>query len=229
MGGWGRGEWWQGRAVAELELGDFKGNEEGTVQLPIIRQLPNQTWVELDEIKPGEIALVRSLLNAIVAEGLSYPQQEPLSPEAFADYWLKGTAYVVRPLSPPSEASPSGPSPLHSTPSPSTDSPPKILGAFYIKPNFPGRCSHICNAGFIVPPEVRGQGIGQWMGEAMLVLAQHLGYRAVMFNLVFATNLPSLKIWASLGFEEIGRIPAAAHLPDGRYVEAIMLYKSLLP
>lgn len=216
-----------------LELGDFKGNEEGTVQLPIIRQLPNQTWVELDEIKPEEIAPVRSLLNAIVAEGISYPQREPLSPKAFAAYWLKGTAYVVRPLSSPPqvspEAFPSGTSPLHITPSPSTDSPPKILGAFYIKPNFPGRCSHICNAGFIVPPEVRGQGIGQWMGEVMLPLARHLGYRAVMFNLVFATNLPSLKIWASLGFEEIGRIPAAVHLPDGRYVEAVMLYKSLLP
>ena len=22
-----------------------------------------------------------------------------------------------------------------------------VLGAFYVKPNFPGRCSHICNGG----------------------------------------------------------------------------------
>ena len=33
----------------------------------------------------------------------------------------------------------------------------EVLGAFYLKPNFLVRCSHICNAGFIVQPVLGGQ------------------------------------------------------------------------
>ncbi len=35
----------------------------------------------------------------------------------------------------------------------------KVVGTFYVKPNFPGRCSHICNGGFIVDESVRGNGL----------------------------------------------------------------------
>ena len=66
------------------------------------------------------------------------------------------------------------------------------------------------------------------MGETLLAIARDRGYRAVMYNLVFETNTPSLELWRSLGFEEIGRIPEGAQLPDGRYIDAIMFYKSLV-
>lgn len=104
---------------------------------------------------------------------------------------------------------------------------PWLVGAFFIKPNFPGRCRHICNAGFIVQPEMRGLGIGRWMGEALLKIAPSLGYSAVMFNLVFATNLASIALWNSLDFEIIGRIPNAADLADGTVTDALMFYRSL--
>ena len=189
------------------------------MDLPIYRQTKFSVPIQLDEMRPAESEGVRAMLNAVIAEGLTYPQAAPLTPEGFASYWLKGDAFVVR---------------LGQETEPVTASKPlvsetsEIVGAFYIKPNFPGRCSHICNAGFIVTPDVRGQGIGRWMGETMLALARDRGYRAVMYNLVFETNLPSLKLWDSLGFQQIGRIPEAARLPDGRYVDAIMLYRSLL-
>jgi len=102
-----------------------------------------------------------------------------------------------------------------------------IWGAFFLKPNFPGHCSHICNAGFIVQPAMRGKGIGRFMGEAMLDLAIDRGYAAVMFNLVFATNTPSLNLWESLGFRAIGRIPEAAQLDEGQQADALILYRSL--
>jgi L-amino acid N-acyltransferase YncA len=155
------------------------------------------------------------MFNSVIAEGVSYPQSAPLSPADFAAYWLKGDAFVVRRRNRGAMVS-------------SQTQIPQILGAFYIKPNFPGRCGHICNAGFIVAPEVRGQGMGRWMGRAMLALARDRGYRAVMYNLVFETNVASLQLWASMGFQELGRVPAAALLPDGRYVDAVMLYRSLL-
>jgi L-amino acid N-acyltransferase YncA len=182
------------------------------VDLPIYRQTKSSVPVILDQMRPEESETVRVMLNEVVLEGVSYPQAEPLTPDAFASYWLKGDAFVVRLAS--QESDPDAP-------------PMPIVGAFYLKPNFPGRCDHICNAGFIVVPEMRGQGLGRMMGEAMLELARDRGYRAVMYNLVFATNEPSLKLWASMGFQEIGRIPEGAHLPDGQYVDAVMLYRSL--
>lgn len=111
--------------------------------------------------------------------------------------------------------------------SPTTPALGEILGAFYLKPNFPGWCSHICNAGFIVQPAMRGQGIGRWMAETMLAIAPTKGYTAVMFNLVFATNEPSLNLWRSLGFSTLGRIPQAARLSESASIDAIMLYRAL--
>lgn len=161
---------------------------------------------------PEAAETVRNLLNDVVQEGWSYPQSAPLTAEAFANYWLKGEAFVV------SEVKPS---------SPAGSTLGTVVGAFYLKPNFPGRCRHIANAGFIVAPEFRGQGLGRWMGETMLQIARDRGYRAVMYNLVFATNLVSLRLWSSMGFQEIGRIPQGVQLPDGRYVDAVMLYRQV--
>jgi ribosomal protein S18 acetylase RimI-like enzyme len=187
-----------------------------TMQLPLYKTLKNGASVELDIMRPEEQETVRALLNLFVAEGLTYPQAQPLSEAEFAAYWMSRDAFVVRTVG----------QTVHNT---SEAEKTEILGAFYLKPNFPGRCSHICNAGFIVQPAMRGQGIGRWMGEAMLAIAPTKGYSAIMFNLVFATNTPSLNLWQSLGFTTLGRIPNAAHLADGQTVDAFMLYYALEP
>lgn len=181
------------------------------MQLPLQRKLKNGTLVELDWMHPQEKDAVRTLLNAVINEGKTYPQAQPLSQAEFASYWLSQDAFVVRAIIDSDQN-------LVDT---------QVLGAFYLKPNFPGRCSHICNAGFIVQPTLRGQGIGKLMGEEMLKIAKHLGYTAVMFNLVFETNIPSIKLWQSLGFYPIGRIPQAVRLNDGTVVDALMMYRQL--
>lgn len=61
-----------------------------------------------------------------------------------------------------------------------------VWGVFYIKPNFPGRCSHVCNGGFITDPRRRRRGVAKLMGHAFLRLARDLGYKASYFNLVSA-------------------------------------------
>ncbi len=61
----------------------------------------------------------------------------------------------------------------------------------------------------------------------MLSIAANLGYEAVMFNLVFETNIASIRLWQSLGFEIIGRIPRAAKLENEQVVEALILYRTL--
>ncbi|MCC5647514.1 GNAT family N-acetyltransferase [Nostoc sp. CHAB 5824] len=177
---------------------------------PLIKVLKSGILVELDYMHPQEQEVVRALLNVLLIEGKTYPQKQPLSQAEFTAYWLSKDAFVVR-----------------ASGQDATHKPKEILGAFYLKPNFPGRCSHICNAGFIVQPELRGYGIGRFMGEAMLLIAANLGYEAVMFNLVFETNIPSIRLWQSLGFEIIGRIGRAAKLENDQMADALMFYRTL--
>ncbi|MBW4555657.1 MAG: GNAT family N-acetyltransferase [Trichormus sp. ATA11-4-KO1] len=180
------------------------------MKLPFNQVLKNGLVVELDYMQPEEQEVVRSLLNVVILEDKTYPQTKPLSEAEFATYWLSQDAFVVRACT-----------------QDTTHKPQEVLGAFYLKPNFPGRCSHICNAGFIVQPVLRGQGIGRLMGEAMLEIAANLGYEAVMFNLIFETNIPSIRLWQSLGFDVIGNIPRAVKLADEQVVEALVLYRAL--
>ena len=180
------------------------------MRFPLIKVLKTGMLVELDYMHPQEQEVVRALLNVVIVEGKTYPQKQPLSQVEFSTYWLSKDAFVVR-----------------TSVQDATHKPKEILGAFYLKPNFPGRCCHICNAGFIVQPGFGGQGIGRFMGEAMLLIAANLGYEAVMFNLVFETNIPSITLWQSLGFEIIGRIPRAAKLGDQQIIDALIMYRAL--
>ena len=43
-----------------------------------------------------------------------------------------------------------------------------VVGSFYVKPNYPDRCAHICNGGFLVNKHYRGRGIGKFLGEALI-------------------------------------------------------------
>jgi L-amino acid N-acyltransferase YncA len=182
------------------------------MQLPIQTTLKNGTAIELGEMQANEKETVKDLLNLIVSEGKTYPQAQPLNEAEFAAYWMVRDTFVVR------EWNDSEDNAENQT--------GKVLGAFYLKPNFPGRCSHICNAGFIVQPSARGLGIGRYMGENMLTIARDKGYSAVMFNLIFATNTASLNLWKSLDFSILGIIPNAVQLDD-RKVDAVMMYRDL--
>lgn len=183
------------------------------MQLPIQTILKDGSRIELDVMRREEKSDVRELFNIVIIEGQTYPQAQPLSEEEFAAYWMNGDAFVVRTMD-----DSQGNVNIESG---------KILGAFYLKPNFPGRCSHICNAGFIVQPSARGLGIGRYMGETMLAIALARGYTAVMFNLIFSTNTPSINLWKSLNFAILGIIPNAANLTDGRKADAVIMYRAL--
>jgi hypothetical protein len=67
----------------------------------------------------------------------------------------------------------------------------------------------VANAGFIVAPEWRNKGLGRLLGTTMLHCAKQLGYRSVIFNLVFSENLIARKSWEQLGFRQLGVISGA--------------------
>jgi ribosomal protein S18 acetylase RimI-like enzyme len=97
----------------------------------------------------------------------------------------------------------------------------RLAGSYFIKPNFPDAAAHIANAGYLVPVAMRRRGIGRALAEHSLEEARRHGFDAMMFNLVLETN-PSRKLWRSLGFVEVGRIPDAI---DG--AAAVMYWRAL--
>ena len=61
------------------------------------------------------------------------------------------------------------------------------LGSFYVKPNYPGRSSHVCNGGFLVTDAARNKGVGRLMGEGYLEWAPKL-VSTVTLSLTLSTR-----------------------------------------
>lgn len=154
------------------------------------------------------------LLRYGIEQDNAWPFETALDTEGFNQYFLSHAAFQCTLEAPPCAE----PMPLND---PSTDAPSSaasstarnVVGAFYIKPNFPGRCDHICNGGFIVAPQYRRLGMGEAMGRCFLRAARDVGFKAAMFNLVFGNNSASAALWEKLGFKRIGTIPMAARMP----------------
>jgi len=54
------------------------------------------------------------------------------------------------------------------------------------------------------------------------------GYKYSVFNLVFANNPASIRIWEKLGFSVIGRVPKAARLDNSeKLVDALIFGREL--
>lgn len=103
-----------------------------------------------------------------IEKGDTYPMIEPLSLEAFGPYWF-GMFGAVMLLGDFQEVEQ-----VHALSRQGVDWDRACLGSFYIKPNYPGRSSHICNGGFLVTDGARNRGVGRLMGEAYLEWAPKL-------------------------------------------------------
>lgn len=103
----------------------------------------------------------------------------------------------------------------------------RVLGTYYIKTNQPGQGDHVCNAGYMVGSHARGRGVGEAMCRHSLTEARRLGYDAMQYNLVVATNEGAIRLWKRMEFEEIGRLPGAFRHPERGRVDALVLYREL--
>jgi ribosomal protein S18 acetylase RimI-like enzyme len=104
----------------------------------------------------------------------------------------------------------------------------EVVGTYYIKPNQPGLGSHICNAGYMVGTQARGRGVARAMCEHSQREGKKLGFRAVQFNLVVSSNEVAVSLWRKMGFSVVGTVPEAFHHQELGYVDALVMYKSLL-
>jgi RimJ/RimL family protein N-acetyltransferase len=103
----------------------------------------------------------------------------------------------------------------------------EVLGSYYIKTNALGPGSHVCNCGYMVSPSTRGKGVATAMCEHSQLIAVDLGYKAMQFNSVVATNTGAIRLWERLGFETVGRLPKAFDHPKAGYVDCLVMFKWL--
>jgi ribosomal protein S18 acetylase RimI-like enzyme len=102
-----------------------------------------------------------------------------------------------------------------------------IVGTYYMRPNQDGGGRHVCNCGYMTSASATGRGVARRMCEHSLDHARSRGYRAMQFNFVVGTNDRAVRLWQSLGFEIVGRLPAAFRHPDRGYVDALVMYRTL--
>lgn len=180
-----------------------------SISFPIEAYLRDGSPVQLSLADQRDIEPLKMLYRVIVEEGNSYPHDRFPDHDDFMDYWFRGKQTVAVYV-------------------PDRERAAGLAGAFYLKPNWPGRAGHVANAGFIVAPEWRGKGLGWLLGTTMLDYAKELGYRSVIFNLVFSENLIARRLWEKIGFSQLGVIPGAVRKNDGTYQDAIIMFRSLV-
>jgi L-amino acid N-acyltransferase YncA len=103
----------------------------------------------------------------------------------------------------------------------------QLVGTYILKPNQPSLGSHVANAAFMVSPGARGYGVGRRMGEHSIAEARRLGFRAMQFNFVVATNQAAFKLWQRLGFQIVGTLPGAFRHASHGFVDAYVMFRSL--
>jgi ribosomal protein S18 acetylase RimI-like enzyme len=102
-----------------------------------------------------------------------------------------------------------------------------ILGTYYMRPNQAGDGGRVCTCGFMTDANAMGRGVARRMGEHALAHARSLGYRGMQFNFVVSTNERAVRLWQTLGFEIVGRLPLAFNHPIQGDVDALVMFKLL--
>jgi L-amino acid N-acyltransferase YncA len=102
-----------------------------------------------------------------------------------------------------------------------------IVGTALLKPNQAGPGSHVANAGFMVAESAAGRGVGRALAVRILDRARELGYHAMQFNAVVASNTRAVALWQSLGFAIAGTLPEAFRHPELGLVDLYVMYRKL--
>ncbi|MBY0460574.1 MAG: GNAT family N-acetyltransferase [Gemmataceae bacterium] len=103
----------------------------------------------------------------------------------------------------------------------------RFAGTYYVRPNQPGRGSHVANAGYAVAEEFRGRGCATLMCRDSLDVARRLGFLAMQFNFVVSTNDAAVRAWEKCGFATVGRLPKAFRHRELGLVDVLVMFREL--
>ena len=156
------------------------------------------------EVKRSDHDAIWKIFHEIISRGETYPYPPDTSREEALNIWVgQPTSTYVADLG------------------------DETVGTYYIKPNQPRLGSHVCNCGYLVKEKARGCGVGSAMCEHSQIEARRLGFQAMQFNLVAASNLDAVKLWQKMGFDIIGTLPKAFSHRRLGLVDAHVMYKRL--
>jgi ribosomal protein S18 acetylase RimI-like enzyme len=145
---------------------------------------------EIREAQEDDLEELFQLYALVVEEGGAFPAAPPASRKDFERTWIQDKTIVL-------VARSGG----------------RVAGSYHLLPNFSGRAAHIGNAGYMVHPDFRRQGIGAALVEHSIAEAPRQGFDALMFNLVFDSN-PARYLYEGFGFKAVGRVPEAVEGED---------------
>lgn len=103
----------------------------------------------------------------------------------------------------------------------------RVVGTYYLRANQAGGGAHVCNCGYMTAAEAGGKGVARAMCLHSQERARARGFRAMQFNFVVATNTRAVALWTSLGFDTVGRLPAAFEHPTHGFVDALVMFRNL--
>lgn len=152
----------------------------------------------------GDSDQVWQILEPVVRAGETYTLPREMSREDALAYWF---------------------SPGHETFVAELDG--SILGAYYLRANQRGGGAHVANCGYMTAQHAMGRGVARAMGLHSLDVARQRGFRAMQFNFVVSTNERAVRLWSTLGFATVGRLPGAFLHPALGYVDALVMYRAL--
>ncbi|KAJ9201871.1 hypothetical protein DTO164E3_3309 [Paecilomyces variotii] len=177
------------------------------------------------EVPRSLLGYLSDQLNKEIEKGDTYAMTDPIALDDFGPYWFSnfGAVMLLGDIRSAQD--------VQAMEKAGTDWAKACLGSFNIRPNYPGRSSHICNGMFLVTDAARNRGVGRLMGEGYLEWAPKLGYTYSVFNLVYENNVASCRIWDALGFKRIGKVPSGGKLRSqpGQFVDAIIYGRDLGP
>lgn len=102
-----------------------------------------------------------------------------------------------------------------------------VVGTYYLRPNQAGGGRHVCNCGFMTSASATGRGVARRMCAHALQHARARGFQAMQFNFVISTNERAVRLWQSMGFQIVGRLPSAFNHPQEGFVDALVMYQAL--
>lgn len=100
-------------------------------------------------------------------------------------------------------------------------------GTYFLRANQKGGGDHVANAAYTTVPAMRGRGVARAMAEHSLVEARRRGFAAMQFNFVVGSNDRAVRLWQSLGFEIVGRLPGAFRHPRLGCGDALVMFRRL--
>jgi L-amino acid N-acyltransferase YncA len=102
-----------------------------------------------------------------------------------------------------------------------------ILGTYFLRANQGGGGAHVANCGYVTAGTATGRGVAGAMCAHSLERARARGFKAMQYNFVVSTNERAVRLWQKHGFRIVGQLPKAFLHPQGRYVDAYVMYREL--